>query len=204
MPFYALDVDMTAGGQAGAVFDWRSYKYDPSADTFTHTDTNTTYFSFGAWLDLEYARLSADYAVGFDGNVYSIWEVAGFGSSSNNGLPSGWSQQELIITLIGKYPFSFGELKLCPQAGFAFRAMTDFDIDGDGNSEAGTSGYEALNDFYLVFGSGLELPVNSFLVIFDAQYGINLTSNPSSDPLATNVTYYWNNLKLNLGVGFGI
>jgi hypothetical protein len=133
------------------------------------------FLNAGAYIDITYARLIVRYS----SNVWrgGKWIALGPVSTDDSSSLPAWTWSSLDFTLLASYPVSVPPFRICPEAGVCLRLCLSFDADGNGTSDLGSGPgrYDAMDDFFLVTGLRLELPLEHFILGIHVRGCLSLT-----------------------------
>jgi len=183
---FAQDLALSAGVQAGMSF----YNLN---DNFSSNDYgwNMTTFLGGVFFDATYIRLSADFQMGLGGQFYVNSTTTDFDSLSVS---------YINLTLLGKYPFDLGGIKIWPAIGLRYALALNYEINGSDFLSASNAD---LSDFYIVGGVGMDYDLGGLYITVQALYCLNLTANPTTNEPASGETISAQDIQISAGVGFG-
>jgi hypothetical protein len=182
---FAQDFKVGAGAKGGITF----YNYNVSYSGL-NVGENMTNLLAGAFLDLTYVRLDIDYEMFLSGQVYTP-----FGTADIIDTSIGY----LDFTLLGKYPFKLGMIKLWPAVGARFALPLIYTMSGTNVLEDPTAD---LADFYIMAGGGVDIDLGGVFITVQALYGFNLTPNQTTTTPPAGYTLSGSDIEISAGVGF--
>ena len=149
----------------------------------------------GIFVDQTYVRLDISYAF----TPAKPLSVKTDGIESAPSRPDDfWKMQLVQASVMGKFPIPVGTITVWPSLGLLFSACMYLDHDGDGDNDVAT--YDALADFYLIGGVGVDVPIAAgFFLTAGAFVDWNLTPKVDEDFTAS---YTWWDVKVKVGAGF--
>ena len=180
-----------------------NYRNEADSDNYTTTDQADKILGFGIWFDATFARLSVDYTMSLNFTRHAV-AVAGGTTVGDSEVdsPDGYARTNILITLVGKYPFDIGGIKIFPEVGLAYNYMMFLDDDGDGDNDLEEHDNEDVNDFYIIAGGGIDISVNFVVITAVIEFGYDLTPNIYTDEPASTESYSCWFLQFKLGVGY--
>jgi hypothetical protein len=185
----SAEIRISLGASAGYDLQFFTEVQPPTREIITQV------VEAGAFIDATYVRLEASYA-------FTPMKPLSVKTDDIESAPSRpadfWKMQLVQISLSGKFPIPVGTMTVWPSLGILWSTCLYLDHDGDGDNDVAT--YDSLNDFYLIGGIGVDVPIAAGIFITaGAFFDYNLTPLVDKDYTAT---YTWFDVKIKAGVGF--
>jgi hypothetical protein len=146
------------------------------------------YGGFGAFIDTTYFRLTVDYSFFFAGTSID---------DSGSHEMKDTSIDFLNFYLLGKYPFSVGDIAIWPSLGIGFTYCINFHIPPGGSEDIDETSFD---DLHLLAGLGMDFKVNTLYISPYFTFSFNLMPQMQHNPPPGLHSY---NLGFLLGVSIG-
>ena len=185
----SAEIRFSLGANAGYDLQFFTEVQPPTREIITQV------LEGGVFVDATYVRFEVNYA-------FTPMKPLSVKTDDVESAPSRpadfWEMQMVQVGVSGKFPVAVGTITVWPSLGVLYSTCLYLDHDGDGDNDVAV--IDSLNDFYLVGGVGVDIPVAAGIFITaGAFFDYNLTPLPDEDYTAT---YTWFDFKIKVGAGF--
>lgn len=199
----SASAEIAIGGYAGYTFDKWGVKGPLSVFGINENgDANGAYsnhsLGFGAFFDIKYLRIALGYSTVIgDTKLKADLNYDDYGITVSDSSNKKFDMSFLNLSLLAKYPFELGIVKLWPAAGIGYDLNLTAKDDGeDIKSDS------ALSDFFILAGLGADIRVTEKVFISPSLiYGYNLTPNMDKEK-TSGVSWYGWKICANIAVGY--
>jgi len=200
---YAQDFELSIGGEF--IYNSHYLSYDSYQDIFNNSHDGKTddIIGFGVWVDYTYLKLSIDYTMSVQQSKYVYEEMGGVVIIDEfYDTPEGYAHDSILFSLIFKFPFDLGFMKIAPEFGIAYNWLIYADWDGNGENDFEKWANEDLNDFFAGVGFGFLFTFDPIIIGLEALYWSNITPNATTNELSSIESVHGFIIELKFGVGF--